>query len=122
MSGSDAFIWDAVTGEKLLMLRGHANDIYTVAFSPDGTMLATGGGDRKLKVWDAASGAELFTLSGHGGSITGVAFSPDGTLLAVGLWDNTVQLSPATAARLGVRNEDVVEVTAGGRTMRTATA
>ncbi len=33
-------------------------------------------------------------------------------------WDNTVQLSPATASRLGIRNEDVVEVAAGGKTVR----
>jgi WD40 repeat protein len=66
-----------------LTLRGHTDRVWAVAFSPDGTRLATASDDGTAKIWDASSGQELFTLSteatrGH----HGLALSPDGTRLA----------------------------------------
>ena len=54
-----------------------------MAFSPDGRLLATAGGDDKTaRLWDPATGDCLRALTGHVGQVTGVAFSPDGRLLA----------------------------------------
>ena len=50
----------------------------SVAFSPDGTKILTGG-DRTAKLWDAGTGAVLRTLGGHSDYVSSVAFSPDGT-------------------------------------------
>jgi hypothetical protein len=50
-----------------------------VAFSPDGTRLASGGGDQTVRVWEAATGRELLSLKGHSEVVRSVAFSPDGT-------------------------------------------
>ena len=61
-------------------LAGHA-DWSAVAFSPDGSKLATASDDRTAKVWDAATGEELSTLTGHDDFVASVAFSPDGTRL-----------------------------------------
>ena len=72
-------------------LRGDA-EFYKVAFSPDGTQVAAGGGDRTVTVWDAARGTQARRLRGHTGKVTVVAFSPDGTCLASGSWDNTVKV------------------------------
>ena len=64
--------------------------VYDVAFSPDGTRLATSGTNSGVRVWDAASGQRLLARSWIGRA---VAFSPDGTRLAVGgsgaagVWD-----------------------------------
>ena len=69
---------------RLLTLKGHSGTVYSVAFSPDGKRLATGSGDRTVKLWDAATGQELLTLKGHSDNVYSVAFSPDGKRLATG--------------------------------------
>lgn len=64
---------------------GRANWTRALAFSPDGTRLASGGNDREAKIWETATGKLLQTLPGHdgeGGSVYGVSWSPDGNLLA----------------------------------------
>src|SRR5262249_11989689 len=50
----------------------------SVAFSPDGRRLATGGEENTVKIWDVQAGRELYPLRGHSGEIYAVAFSPDG--------------------------------------------
>jgi WD40 repeat protein len=64
-----------------LTLAGHTEPLSDVAYSPDGTRLATSSGDRTIKVWDASSGELLFTIAGQR-VMQDVAYSPDGTRLA----------------------------------------
>ena len=79
-------IRDAETGESVLSFTGHDIDVNDVAFSADGSMLATVGDDGAARVWDVATGDELASLQGEG-QAWGVALSPDGTRLAAG-WPN----------------------------------
>ncbi|KAK5739252.1 hypothetical protein LTS12_025331, partial [Elasticomyces elasticus] len=76
----------------LQTLEGHVGPVYSVAFSPDSTRLASGSKDRTVKVWDAGSGACLQTLEGHHSSVTSVAFSLDSTRLVSGSGDGTVKV------------------------------
>jgi WD40 repeat protein len=64
----------------------------SVAFSSDGTTLASGSADNTVKLWDVRSGQEVATLKGHASSVWSVAFSSDGKTLASGCDDKTVKL------------------------------
>jgi hypothetical protein len=84
-------LWDATSGQELRSLQGHTREVSAVAFSPDGTCLASADYGGLVRLWDCRTGQELRTLS-HGGTVYGVAFSPDGTSLASASDDRTVRL------------------------------
>ncbi|KAE8372212.1 hypothetical protein BDV26DRAFT_298071, partial [Aspergillus bertholletiae] len=76
----------------LQTLEGHSLSVRSVAFSPDGCMLASGSADETIKLWDTATGMLRQTLEGHSLSVSSVAFSPDGCTLASGSGDGTIKV------------------------------
>ncbi len=73
-------------------LTGHSNKVTSVAFSPDGRILASGSDDHTIKLWDLQTGLQIVTLCGHESYVQSVAFSPDGKTLVSGGYDNTVKV------------------------------
>jgi WD40 repeat protein len=73
-------------------LKGHTAIVYSVAFSSDGKLLASGSFDNTIKLWEYPSGKEARTLKGHTAQVYSVAFSPLGNLLASGSQDKSVRL------------------------------
>ena len=57
-------VWDTTTGQEVRSLEGHTATVSSVAYSPDGKRIVSGG-DKTVKVWDAATGEDLLTLKGH---------------------------------------------------------
>jgi WD40 repeat protein len=86
---------DVQTGKLLWRIRAHTvtdqTDVAALAWSPDGSTLATGGHDALVKIWDACNGRLLHTLQGHGALINSVAFSPDGKVLISSSDDGTIR-------------------------------
>ncbi|KAL4744344.1 hypothetical protein BDW72DRAFT_188744 [Aspergillus terricola var. indicus] len=83
---------EATWSSNLQTLTGHSKLIFSVAFCPDGSTLASGSFDHTIKLWDAKTGKELQTVMGHLQSVSSVAFSSDGLTLASGSYDNTIRL------------------------------
>src|SRR6266568_4136914 len=85
-------LWNTETGECCLILEGHSNGIRTVAFAPNGAILASGGDDQTIRLWDTGTGECRFILEGHSNGVRSVAFSPTGAVLASGGDDRSVRL------------------------------
>jgi WD40 repeat protein len=66
--------------------------VYAVAFAPSGTLLASVGDDKTLRLWDLATGKERAMVRAHEEPVFAVAFSADGKRLATGSGDNTIKL------------------------------
>lgn len=93
-----ALIKSEAIGSTVRVLKGHTKQVNSVAFSPDGTMLASasggewGRGDDTVRLWRVSDGTLLNTLKGHTDQVSSVAFSPDGATLASGGFDFFVRL------------------------------
>ncbi len=101
---------DAATGRTLRALKEHPNAAYrkrliyrdgrTVAFSPDGRMVAWGSW-QVVQVWEVATGQERLSFPAHRGEVMSVAFFPDGRRLATGSPDTTALVWDLSACALG---------------------
>lgn len=104
MERTDGFLKEKFSSSSVELLRnpsfgslvntfmGHEDVLNCIAFSPDGTLLASGAWDTLIILWDVINGTKLDTLRGHTYHVTSVAFSPDGALLASASMDHTIKI------------------------------
>lgn len=90
-------LWEVGTGQLKAILDGHGHPVLSVAFSPDGQILASGGGwhwegDFGVRLWATDTGQVKATLEGHTGAIRSLSFSSDARTLASGSMDATILL------------------------------
>lgn len=82
--GGEVKVWDVAARKEVSSLGGHDGQVWCVAFSPDGKLVASGGDDGTVRLWDVARGKEVAALAGHRGAVYALAFAPGGHLLASG--------------------------------------
>jgi WD40 repeat protein len=95
-------VWDAESGRTIFSQKGLPKCVFSVALSPDGERLVSGGGayhtkePTELQVWDIESGQEVLRLPGHDATVYEVAFSSDGNRIASASGDGTVRIWDGT--------------------------
>jgi len=98
------------TGTLLLAYKEHNNWLHSVAWSPDGTRIASASADGTVQLWEAETGKAQHFFYGHREAVWSVAWSPDGTAIVSGASDKTMQVWEVTTGRrqlLLTRNADV---------------
>jgi len=106
-----AAIYQTSSGELIREFVGHSDTLYAAAFSPDESLIATAGYDRKILLWDSQSGEVVRELLGHNGAVFDLAFSPDGKVLVSACADETVKVwKVASGERLDTLSQPEGEV------------
>jgi WD40 repeat protein len=91
-------LWDVQSGHEIRRFDARPGGFWSVAYSPDGKTLATGGEDYHVRLWELVTGRERHKLTGHQGAVTSVSFSADGKRLASGSLDSTALVWDLTQA------------------------
>ncbi len=81
-------------GKTLFKYTGHTLPVFTVAWSPNGQRIASGGADRTVQIWNP-DGTNISTYLGHSASVSAVAWSSDSLFIASGSADKTAQVWPS---------------------------
>jgi len=92
-------LWDLATGKERRLATNHISNekgqgygTFAVAFTPDGTILVTGGRDGVVKLWEVATGRHLRSLERHYSWVESLAVSPDGQMIASSGQDGIIRL------------------------------
>jgi WD40 repeat protein len=104
---------DPASSNPLATLSGHADFVRSIAFSPDGMMVAAAGGppqgEGEIKIWDVQSHQLLKTMRGHKDCVYSIAWSPDGKLIASGSYDKMVKLWDVTTGKELLNLQDHID-------------
>jgi len=96
-----------IRGAELFALEGHRHNVWSVAFTPDGRLITTGGADRTVRVWEVDTGLGLMKLPLMDAWGQAVAFSPDGARLAAATGGSVIVWDSLTGRELAVLDSPV---------------
>ena len=100
-------VWDIEARQIKHIFQGHEQDIYSLDFAPNGRLIASGSGDRSVRVWDIETNQNVLTLQIEDG-VTTVAISPDNRFVAAGSLDKSVRVWDINSSYLVQRLEGEV--------------
>ncbi len=116
-----AMIYSIESGELITEFIGHRDSVFKAVFSPDESLVATGGYDRDVLLWNVVTGEAIREFTGHNGAITDLAFSPEGRVLVSSSSDETIKVwGVESGKRLDTLSQSEgevlsVDITADGR-------
>ncbi|MBZ0238366.1 MAG: hypothetical protein K8M05_39000 [Deltaproteobacteria bacterium] len=96
--GSQLELWSAAGQRRWSVEGAHTGGVAVLAFSPDGTMLASGGRDGSIRLWEAVAGRSELTCAGHEGRLVALALTRDGYVVSAGV-DRTVRIWDASTCQ-----------------------
>ncbi len=77
---------------ETITLEGHFDPVYSVCYSPDGSMIASGSSDGTIKIWNMETGSEIRTIEAHYYDVNSLCYSTDGSRLASGSGDGRIKI------------------------------
>jgi len=93
------FVWELKSETYVLKQQGHADNMSVVAYSPDGSCMASGGSDGKVKMWSTQTSYCYVTFQDHTDAVTGVVFTQSGRAVLSSSMDGTVRAFDLTRYR-----------------------
>jgi len=103
-----AEILDVASLERVRILEGHSGAVRSLAFSPDGSWIATSSPSDEVRIWAVTNAPDCVTLEGHNAAVWTVTCSADGRRIATGSFDNTAKVwdaatgSPVQTIQVGM--------------------
>lgn len=97
-------LWDIANRKIKQIFSGHEQDIYSLDFARNGRYIASGSGDKTVRLWDIVDNSLVYTLTIEDG-VTTVAISPDGHFVAAGSLDRSVRVWDTTNGLMSERLE-----------------
>ena len=103
LADTQIYIWDISSGVLERTLTGHSGDVWSLAYSPNGKLLASGSGnsntikhygpdDTSIIIWDVVTGERRYQLKGHTDNVQTLAWSKNSQFLASGSLDGDIRL------------------------------
>ena len=109
-NNNEAHIWSRQTGKVMIVLKRHADTIFSAAFSSDGSRVVTASYDTTAIVWDAKTGEIITRLTGHEAPVLDAKFSPNGQYVLTG---SGITRPNSGKSKLANRSENLMDIRTG---------